>query len=128
MNEYVKKQKEKLIKKYTGSNARVQGNSSEIYNIMEASFRNMFRSMYPDLLQGKSCEWCHATKNLNRCHANKSRPEIAFEAISNVDEINGSKSWPDIMIEFVSLHENEPVKILCQKCHFKFDLKKTNMN
>ena len=124
MNEYVIKKRENLIEKYSDSNACVSGNSEEIYNIMEASFRNMFRKIYPDLLQGKSCEWCHSRKNLNRCHANKSRRQIANEAILKVHTVDGMKSWSDIMIEFVSLHENEPVKILCQKCHCKFDLKK----
>jgi hypothetical protein len=124
MNEYVIKKRENLIYKYAESNARVSGSPEEIYNIMEASFRNMFRKIYPDLLQGKSCEWCHTTKNLNRCHANKTRPQIALEAMSRIPEVDGMKSWSEIMIEFVSLHENEPVKILCQKCHCNFDLKK----
>ena len=124
MNEYVIKKRDNLVQNYNGCTSRVIGTDEEIYNIMEASFRNMFRKIYPDLLHGKTCEWCNTTKSLNRCHAKKSRPEIAFEAISNVPELNGSKSWSDIMIQFVSLHENEPVKILCQKCHFKFDLNK----
>lgn len=100
---------------------KVAGTPDEIYTIMEASFRNMFRRMYPNMLKGKSCEWCNTTENLNRCHANKTRPQIAHEAIASVPEIDGMKSWSDIMDRFVALHEHEPVKILCQNCHRKFD-------
>jgi hypothetical protein len=123
---YVAQKREALIKKYKNSTAVVGGTPEEIYDIMNASFRNMFKSMYYGLLDGQACEWCYTTKSLNRCHAGKSRPAIALRAIqdSPMNEL-GFRSHADIMIRFVSLHENEPVKILCQKCHWKFDHLKT---
>jgi hypothetical protein len=35
----------------------------------------------------------------------------------------GMRSVHDILVNFVSLHADEPVKILCQTCHRKFDAK-----
>jgi len=120
METLVKNKLKFLHKKYKGSGARVDGTTREIYDMMEASFRNMFQSMYRPILKGKCCENCKTVERLNRCHAGKTRPEIGYEAI----EMTDTKMFGQIMINFVNLHMKEPVKILCETCHRKFDAKR----
>jgi len=119
METLVKNKIKFLTKKYENSTATVNGTTQEIYHIMEASFRNMFQNMYKPILKDKCCEHCKTTTKLNRCHAGKTRPEIGYEAI----EMTKSKNHGQIMINFVALHLKEPVKILCEPCHRKFDAK-----
>ena len=112
-----------LLKRYVGSSATVGGTIAEIYETMDASFRNMFQDMYRSIVKGRTCEWCGTCENLNRCHTGKDRPTIAREAIVGTPCIgpDGLRSRADIMILFVSLHEDQPVKIMCRECHRKYD-------
>jgi len=122
MQEYVERKRDVLIKRYKNSTAVVGGTPDEIYDIMNASFRNMFQHMLGGYLINKFCEDCGTTKNLNRCHAGRTRPQIAMEAIKSTPiNPDGTRSHSAIMIRFVSLHETEPIRILCQKCHWVFD-------
>lgn len=123
--ELVIRKRTRLIKRYAESSATVGGTVSEIYETMDASFRNMFQDMYRMILKGRTCEWCGTSENLNRCHTGNDRPTLARKAILETPCIgpDGLRSRADIMIRFVSLHEYEPVKIMCRACHHVYDKK-----
>jgi len=106
--------------------ATVGGTPEDIYSdVMESKFRNLFQSMYKSLVRREStCEHCGSIKCLERCHAGRTRPQIALQAIRDAPMNKyGMRSVHDITVNFVSLHADEPVKILCQTCHRKFDTK-----
>ena len=105
--------------------ATVGGTPEEIYkDVLESKLRNLFQSMYKSLITPTStCEHCGCHKCLQRCHAGRTRPQIGLQAIRDAPVKRGLRSVSDILINFVSLHMDEPVKILCQTCHRKFDAK-----
>ena len=106
--------------------AVVGGTPEDIYNdVLESKFRNLYQSMYKSLIRPEStCEHCGSNKRLERCHAGRTRPQIGLQAIRDAPMNEcGMRSVHDITINFVSLHSDEPVKILCQTCHRKFDAK-----
>jgi hypothetical protein len=111
--------------KYAGSGATVGGTIAEIYRTLDPTFRNEYQQMYKTVTKGKCCEACGRLIELQRCHAGKSRPEIAMEAIQATECCgpNGLRYVHDILFKFASLHENEPVKLMCQQCHHAFDHK-----
>lgn len=114
-----------LTIKYAGSGAVVGGTIDEIYRTLDPTFRNEYQQMYKTVTKGRCCEACSRRTELQRCHAGKSRPEIAMEAIRATECCgpNGLRYVHEILIKFVSLHENEPVKLMCQQCHHAFDHK-----
>ena len=117
--------KKNALEKGRKTTATVSGTPEDIYRVVQAEMRNMFKDMYKTLVTPKStCEHCGCNKRLHRAHAGKTRPQIGLQAIRDapVNE-DGSRSPDDIYVNFVSLHSNEPVKILCQTCHRKFDAK-----
>ena len=114
------------LEKVRKTTATVGGTPEDIYkDVMESKFRNLFQSMYKSLVTSKSiCEHCGCNKRLERCHAGRTRPQIGLQAIRDAPMNEyGIRSVYDILVNFVSLHSDEPVKILCQKCHRKFDTK-----
>ena len=118
--------KKHALEKRRKTTATVGGTPEDIYNdVLESKFRNLFQSMYKSLVRPDStCEHCGSTKRLERCHAGRTRPQIGLQAIRDAP-VNkfGMRSVHDITVNFVSLHMDEPVKILCQTCHRKFDAK-----
>jgi hypothetical protein len=118
--------KKNALEKRRKTTATVGGTPEDIYrDVMESKFRNLFQSMYKSLVTSEStCEHCGSNKRLERCHAGKTRKQIGLKAIRDapVNEY-GMRSVHDILVNFVSLHSDEPVKILCQTCHRKFDAK-----
>lgn len=123
MNEYVIRKKEALITRYEKSTATVGGTDREIYETIEALCRNTFQSMYRTIIEGRCCEVCTRTTNLQRCHGRRTRIDIAMEAIRTTECIgpNGLRYRHLIMIKFVALHEHEPIKIMCPPCHSAHD-------
>jgi hypothetical protein len=118
--------KKKLaLKKARKTTATVGGTPEDIYkDVMESKFRNLFQSMYKSLITPAStCEHCGCGTCLQRCHAGRTRPQIGLQAIMDARVKRGVRSVHDILVNFVSLHMDEPVKILCQTCHRKFDAK-----
>ena len=117
--------KKNALEKARKTTATVGGTPEDIYkDVMESKFRNLFQSMYKSLITPDStCEHCGCNKCLQRCHAGRTRPQIGLQAIRDSPVKRGTRSVHDILINFVSLHMNEPVKILCQTCHRKFDAK-----
>jgi hypothetical protein len=113
------------LEKVRKTTATVGGTPEDIYkDVMESKFRNLFQSMYKSLVTSKSiCEHCGCNKRLERCHAGRTRPQIGLQAIRDAPVKRGTRSVHDILINFVSLHMDEPIKILCQTCHRKFDAK-----
>lgn len=114
------------IEKRRKTTATVGGTPEDIYNdVLESKFRNLFQSMYKSLITCEStCEHCGSKKCLQRCHAGRTRPQIGLQAIRDAPMNKyGMRSVHDITVNFVSLHMDEPVKILCQTCHRKFDAK-----
>lgn len=105
--------------------ATVGGTPEDIYkHVLESKFRNLFQAMYKSLITPASmCEHCGCDRHLERCHAGRSRPQIGLQAIRDAPVKDGTRSVDDILVNFVSLHMDEPVKILCQTCHRKFDAK-----
>lgn len=123
MENLVMKKKKALEKRKT--TATVGGTPEDIYrDVMESKFRNLFQSMFKSLITAESrCEHCGDNKCLQRCHAGRTRPQIGLQAIKDTPAMNGTRSVHTILVNFVSLHANEPLKILCQSCHRKFDAK-----
>jgi hypothetical protein len=118
--------KKNALEKRRKTTATVGGTSEDIYrDVMESKFRNLFQSMYKSLVTPEStCEHCGSRKCLQRCHAGQTRKQIGLQAIRDAPvNKHGMRSVHDILVNFVSLHSNEPVKILCQTCHRKFDAK-----
>lgn len=118
--------KKNALEKRRKTTATVGGTSEDIYrDVMESKFRNLFQSMYKSLVTPEStCEHCGSRKCLQRCHAGRTRKQIGLQAIRDAPvNKHGMRSVHDILVNFVSLHSNEPVKILCQTCHRKFDAK-----
>lgn len=118
--------KKNAIEKRRKTTATVGGTPEDIYNdVLESKFRNLFQSMYKSLITCEStCEHCGSTKRLERCHAGRTRPQIGLQAIRDAPMNKyGMRSVHDITVNFVSLHSDEPVNILCQTCHRKFDAK-----
>ena len=117
--------KKNALEKRRKTTAMVGGTPEDIYkDVMESKFRNLFQSMYKSLVTPEStCEHCGCKKCLQRCHAGRTRPQIGLQAIRDAPVKRGMRSVHDILINFVSLHMDEPVKILCQTCHRKFDAK-----
>ena len=117
--------KKNALEKRRKTTATVGGTPEDIYkDVMESKFRNLFQSMYKSLITHDStCEHCGCKKCLQRCHAGRTRPQIGLQAIRDAPVKRGMRSVHDILINFVSLHMDEPVKILCQTCHRKFDAK-----
>ena len=123
MENLVMKKKKALEKRKT--TATVGGTPEDIYkDVMESKFRNLFQSTFKSLITAESrCEHCDDNKCLQRCHAGRTRPQIGLQAIKDTPARNGVRSVHTILVNFVSLHANEPIKILCQSCHRKFDAK-----
>jgi hypothetical protein len=123
MENLVMKKKKALEKRKT--TATVGGTPEDIYrDVMESKFRNLFQSMFKSLITAESrCEHCGDNKCLQRCHAGKTRPQIGLQAINDTPARNGTRSVHTILVNFVLLHANEPLKIMCQSCHRKFDAK-----
>lgn len=122
------KRKSLVIRKSKALEKKRESSKSEIeqlYNIMESKFRNEFQSMYKSLITPQSkCEHCGCGYKLQRCHAGKTRKEIGLQAIEELySSYQGVSMLHEILIRFVSLHIDEPVKILCESCHRKFDSK-----
>lgn len=118
--------KKNALEKGRKTTATVGGTPEDIYrDVMESKFRNLFQSMYKSLVTSEStCEHCGCKKCLQRCHAGQTRKQIGLKAIRDAPvNKHGMRSVHDILVNFVSLHSNEPVKILCQTCHRKFDAK-----
>jgi hypothetical protein len=117
--------KKNALEKAPRTNATVGGTPEVIYkHILESKFRNVFQSMYKSLItHASTCEHCGDDKCLQRCHAGRTRPQIGLQAIRDAPVFQGMRSVDDIILNFVSLHMDEPVKILCQTCHRKFDAK-----
>ena len=118
--------KKNALEKRRKTSATVGGTPEDIYkDVMESKFRNLFQSMYKSLITPDStCEHCGCNKCLQRCHAGRTRPQICLQAIRDAPMNEyGLRSVYDILVNFVWLHSDEPVKILCQKCHRKFDAK-----
>lgn len=118
--------KKRALENRRKTTATVGGTPEDIYNdVLESKFRNLYQSMYKSLVKpGSTCEHCGSNKCLQRCHAGKTRPQIGLQAIRDAPMNKfGMRSVHDITINFVSLHSDEPVKILCQTCHRKFDAK-----
>ena len=118
--------KKNALEKRRKTTATVGGTPEDIYNdVLESKFRNLFQSMYKSLVRPDStCEHCGSNRCLQRCHAGRTRPQIGLQAIRDAPMNKyGMRSVHDITVNFVSLHMDEPVKILCQTCHRKFDAK-----
>ena len=117
--------KKNALEKARKTTATVGGTPEDIYkDVMESKFRNLFQSMYKSLITPTStCQHCGCDKCLQRCHAGRTRPQIGLQAIRDAPMKRGMRSVHDILVNFVSLHMDEPVKILCQTCHRKFDAK-----
>lgn len=117
--------KKTALEKARKTTATVGGTPEDIYkDVMESKFRNLFQSTYKSLITPAStCEHCGCQTCLQRCHAGRTRPQIGLQAIRDAPVKRGTRSVHDILINFVSLHMDEPIKILCQTCHRKFDAK-----
>ena len=115
----------RALEKARKTTATVGGTPEDIYkDVMESKFRNLFQSTYKSLITPAStCEHCGCQTCLQRCHAGRTRPQIGLQAIRDAPVKRGTRSVHDILINFVSLHMDEPIKILCQTCHRKFDAK-----
>lgn len=113
--------KKNLLDKRRPSTVTADGTIEDLYRDMDDKFRNMFLSMYKSLITSDSkCEHCNCTKQLQRCHAGKTRKQLGLKAITECLE-RGLRLRDDVYKHFVFLHMDEPVKILCSQCHRKFD-------
>jgi hypothetical protein len=125
MEKHLVLKKKAALEKAPKTTATVGGTPEDIYkDVMESKFRNLFQAMFKSLITHDSvCEDCGCNKCLQRCHAGRTRPQIGLQAIRDAPVKRGMRSVHDILINFVSLHMDEPVRILCQTCHRKFDAK-----
>jgi hypothetical protein len=113
-------------KKYNGFILILYGPVDEINVILSEKFAKIIQKVI--VTKGKCCERCgisHPHAEMQRCHAGRTRPEIAKEAILTAErDEKGGRYVSSIMINFISLHLNEPIKFMCEPCHREFDRKK----
>ena len=126
MNQYREHVERKLAQvAETYPNVILAGTEDEILKLLDKGlFANEFRNMYRTITDGQTCEDCgtHGYKGaeLERCHT-RPRPSIAREAIQLSQGILHTYSSRAIMTNFIRLHLDHPVRILCPACHRNFD-------
>lgn len=112
-----------VTKKYKGSTLTIRGSVDEINGIMSEKFAKIIQGTYDTT--GKCCERCGISRlmtELQRCHAGRTRPDIAREAILTAEcDEHGARYVRSIMINFITLHLTEPIKFMCEPCHNEFD-------
>lgn len=126
MNQYrahVEKKLERIMDTYP--NVILAGPEEEILKLLDKGlFANEFRKMYRTITCGKTCEDCGKSSEkgneLERCHT-RPRPEIAMQAIRLSKGLMGTYSSRAIMANYIRLHVNLPIRILCPACHRVFD-------
>lgn len=128
MNPYIKdvlKGIDSVGKKYNGFILILDGPVDEINVILSEKFAKIIQNVI--VTKGKCCESCGISQpraEIQRCHAGRTRPEIAKEAIMTAErDEKGGRYVSSIMTNFITLHLNEPIKFMCEPCHREFDRK-----
>ncbi len=121
--EHVEKKLAKIMDSYP--NVILAGTEQEILKLLDKGlFANEFRKMYRTITYGKICENCGKSgekgNELERCHT-RPRPEIALQAIRLSKGLLGTYSSRAIMANYIRLHINLQIRILCPECHRAFD-------
>ena len=116
----------------TYPNVVLAGTEEEILKLLDKGlFANEFRNMYRNITEGKFCEDCgrpgYKGSELQRCHT-RPRPNIAREAIQLSRGVLGTYNSRAIMTNFVRLHLDHPVRILCPECHRIFDSREATIH
>lgn len=122
---FVIKRYNTLVKNYKCPGLILTGTEIQTYKYLGPYFRNeVQRCIFPGVTKGTCCEACGTRLGLQRSHAGRTRRDIAMDAIRATEcDASGGKDADLILIKFVSLHENEPIQILCEPCHRKFEKK-----
>lgn len=122
---FVIKRRDTLVKNYKCPGLILTGTDDQTYKYLGPYFRNeVQRCIFPGVTKGTCCEACGTRLGLQRSHAGRTRRDIAMDAIRATEcSDSGGKDADLILIKFVSLHENEPIQILCEPCHHRFDKK-----
>ena len=120
---FVIKRRDTLVKNYKCPGLILTGTDDQTYKYLGPYFRNeVQRCIFPGVTKGTCCESCGTRLGLQRSHAGRTRRDIAMDAIRATEcSDSGGKDADLILIKFVSLHENEPIQILCEPCHRRFD-------
>ena len=121
---------EKDIQVFTNKTKIVGPKKDLIEDINTGQAQNQYRNVFKKITSDK-CDICESKKSkenqLDRAHCNKDncdRKALVEQAVNKFyidDKTPILKS--DIIKEYLLLHKNKPIFMLCKKCHTQYDKK-----
>jgi len=126
--EYIKNKLSKTRIKCLKSNVSICGTRKEILDHIKCGpAKNLINTFFR--FKVDKCEHCNLEKKkvrqLDRAHCNNcDRVQLLEKSILRyfVNELTPVKI-KDILIEFIKLHNEAPIYMLCKTCHIRYDSK-----
>ena len=119
---------EKDIQVFTNKTKIVGPKKDLIEDINTGQAQNQYRNVFKKITSDK-CDICESKKSkenqLDRAHCNKDncdRKALVEQAV-NKFYIDDPILKSDIIKEYLLLHKNKPIFMLCKKCHTQYDKK-----
>jgi hypothetical protein len=128
IREKLKKLRRTKKNKYLYTKAFIIGSQGDIYSHLSDSCRNFVTTFFTTNLRDKTCEYCHKKSKFierSHCHFNNgTRSELLRCVISRIWKSPNIKIPIKVLFNnFIRVHMNRPLYLLCRKCHRLYDSK-----